>query len=65
MRHPALAELFNRRLAIKQVAEACGISTAAVANWRTVPPDRAAKVAETLGVEVSAIPVTGPDARAA
>lgn len=50
MRDPALDELFQRRGAVKRVADALGISTAAVSQWRKVPARRVPAVAKALGV---------------
>ena len=61
-RHPLLDELFQRRNAITRVADACGISTAAVSSWETVPKARAQAVAATLGVPIDALPITGQEA---
>jgi hypothetical protein len=58
-RHPDLDELFQRRNAIRDVAAACGISTAAVATWETVPRNRVETVAMVLRVDPSVLPVTG------
>lgn len=51
MRDPALEELLSRRGAVKRIAEACNISTAAVSQWRRVPKVRIGQVAEALGVQ--------------
>jgi DNA-binding transcriptional regulator YdaS (Cro superfamily) len=51
MRDPALEELLSRRGAVKRIAEACDISTAAVSQWKRVPRRRVAAVAEALGIE--------------
>lgn len=45
-----LHELFQRRNAVRDLAAALGISTAAVAQWRRVPAHRVAQVAAFFGV---------------
>jgi DNA-binding transcriptional regulator YdaS (Cro superfamily) len=51
MRDPALEELLSRRGAVKRIAEACAISTAAVSQWKRVPRRHIATVAQAMGVE--------------
>ena len=57
-RHPDLDELFQRRNAVRDVAAACNISTAAVSMWRTVPRKHVKTVADVLGVSPDDLPVT-------
>ena len=62
MRHPKLSKLLKPRHPVTEIAEACGISTASVAVWRTVPRRHAETVARVLGVPVEEIPVTAAPA---
>ena len=49
-RDPILVEAFSRRGAVKAVAAACGIRTAAVSQWRRVPEKRLEAAAGALGI---------------
>lgn len=64
MRDPLLTEILSRRGASKRIAEACGISKAAVSKWPSVPLGRVQQVADALGVPVACVrevsPVGGP-----
>jgi hypothetical protein len=60
-RHPDLEELFQRRNAVRDVAAKCGISTAAVSMWETVPRRHVETVAAVLGVPAEELPVTGQE----
>jgi pyruvate kinase len=55
MRDPALEALLARRGAVTQIAQALGISTAAVSQWKRVPEERVAEVATALGVAPEAV----------
>lgn len=50
MRDPILSEILSRRGATKRIAEACGVTHAAVSQWRMVPPRHVNTVAEIAGV---------------
>ncbi len=50
MRSPILAEALSRKGAVKRVAEANGITPAAVCQWKRVPPARLAVTAAALGL---------------
>lgn len=56
-RHPVLVEIFEPRHPTKMVAEALGISTAAVSQWELIPADRAADVSRILGIPIDRLPV--------
>ena len=45
MRDPALEDILARRGAVTRIATALNISTAAVSQWKRIPPDRVADVA--------------------
>jgi DNA-binding transcriptional regulator YdaS (Cro superfamily) len=47
--------LFSRRGGVKAAAEACGISPAAVSQWKKagIPAKRRAAVAQVLGVDLA------------
>jgi pyruvate kinase len=50
MRDAILDQAFSIRGVNAKVARACGISTAAVAQWRRVPKERLETVAKVLGI---------------
>jgi pyruvate kinase len=50
MRDPVLEELFARRGAVTRVAEALGITTGAVSQWKRVPPERVEEVAALFDI---------------
>jgi pyruvate kinase len=49
-RDPILDEVFSRRLMVKRIAEATGISTAAVSQWRRVPKRHLAVMSAITGL---------------
>lgn len=51
MRDPGLEALLSQRGAVTRIAQALGISTAAVSQWRRVPEERVEEVARTMGVD--------------
>lgn len=51
MRDPELQRLLSARGATTRVAEALGISTHAVSQWKDVPKNRVGLVARVLGVD--------------
>jgi DNA-binding transcriptional regulator YdaS (Cro superfamily) len=54
-----LASLLSRRNAVRDFAEACGISTAAVSQWRQVPARHAPTIARLTGLSVSDLRPSG------
>jgi pyruvate kinase len=50
MRDKALEDLLARRGAVTRIASGLGISTAAVSQWRRVPPERVEEVARIMEV---------------
>lgn len=52
-RSEPLATLLLRRNAVRDFAAACGISTAAVAQWRRIPARHVATIAGLTGMSVS------------
>lgn len=48
-----LASMLQRRNAVRDIAAACGISTAAVAQWRQIPPRHRETVAGLFGLSVN------------
>lgn len=55
MRDPILHEILMRRGAVTKLAEACGISKAAVSQWRHVPHWHVETVAAALGMDPAQI----------
>ena len=49
-RDPSLSDLLNRRNAVRDIAAACGISTAAVSQWTRVPVRHLHTVADVMKV---------------
>ena len=49
MRSPILTEYLSRRGATKRLAEACGVTHAAVSQWRAVPERHILTVAKVIG----------------
>jgi pyruvate kinase len=66
MRDPVLEELFTRRGAVTRVAEALGITTGAVSQWKRVPPERVDEVAALFDIPAERLrnpapaPIPGP-----
>jgi DNA-binding transcriptional regulator YdaS (Cro superfamily) len=56
-----LASLLSRRNAVRDFAEACGISTAAVSQWRQVPVKHAETIAALTGLSVADLRPTQSD----
>lgn len=50
VRDPALTSALSRRLAVKRIAEAAGITSQAVSRWRRVPERWVEIVAEVSGI---------------
>jgi pyruvate kinase len=50
MRDPALEDILARRGAVTRIAAALNISTAAVSQWKRIPPDRLADVARLFNL---------------
>ncbi len=50
MRDPALEDILARRGAVTRIAAALNISTAAVSQWKRIPPDRVADVARLFNL---------------
>ncbi|WPB85814.1 pyruvate kinase [Sediminicoccus rosea] len=50
MRDPALEDILARRGAVTRIASALNISTAAVSQWKRIPPDRVADVARLFNL---------------
>jgi pyruvate kinase len=59
MRDKALEDLLARRGAVTRIATGLGISTAAVSQWRRIPPERVDEVARIM--EVSTETLLRPD----
>ena len=53
-----MKQVFEKRGAIKAVADACNISMAAVSKWRFIPKTRAQIVANTLDIDIKRLPFT-------
>ena len=49
-RDPSLHELLMRRGRVKAIADALGIRTQAVSQWRRVPAEHAIVIADKLGI---------------
>jgi pyruvate kinase len=54
-RDPVLDELLSRRGAVTKIAFACGISTAAVSQWRHVPRGHVETVAKALDMPAASV----------
>lgn len=55
-----LASILQRRNAVRDIAAACGISTAAVAQWRRIPDRHHQTVAALFGLDPSDLRVATP-----
>ena len=60
MRDQALEALLARRGAVTRIATGLGISTAAVSQWRRIPPERLEEVARIMEVTPEALLPTVP-----
>ena len=56
MRDPVIDRILATRGANKAIAEACGISTAAVSQWHRVPRKHLETVSQVTGVEPHELP---------
>ncbi|WP_376093291.1 pyruvate kinase [Roseomonas sp. CCTCC AB2023176] len=65
MRDKALEDLLARRGAVTKIATALGISTAAVSQWKRVPPERVEEVARLMEVPADSLRDPLPAARPA
>lgn len=50
MRGPIIERAFSQRLAVTRIAEATGISTAAVSQWKRVPERHVLAVSKITGI---------------
>jgi len=62
MRDPALEDILARRGAVTRIAAALNISTAAVSQWKRIPPDRVADVARLFNLPPEQLGVKPPPA---